>query len=81
MKGPPERLLFRLSPGGVNANNQKPKKPVISFWRGDGRRMYLWIGDDEAGPAFATLSGPKTLERLARAILAEMRRRKPQVAR
>ncbi len=45
-------------------------KPSI-FITGTGRNTYLWIGNnsDDSGWCFATMSGRKTLRKLARKIL------------
>ena len=45
------------------------ERPVIQF-----EHDYLWIGG-EHGPCYATLSGPKTLRKLAQLI---MRKTRPQ---
>ncbi len=47
-----------------------PAKPIISL-SAQGKQSYLWIGNDELGNkiCFAHVSGPKTLEKFARAIL------------
>ena len=59
------RTKARIEPTG---NAPKPAK--IELVPG-GRRAYLWIGA-EAGPCYGTVSGPKTLRRLAEAILREV---------
>ena len=51
----------------------RPSLPVLSLLH-DGARSYLWIGNDVQGDmyCYATVSGPATLRKLAKAILAEV---------
>jgi hypothetical protein len=54
--------------------NRKPNQPIISLGRVGDDLPYLWIGNDADGDKFcyATLSGRKSLEKLARDILAKL---------
>ncbi len=47
----------------------------VAGMTGKGRRAYLWIGNDAKGDmrCYATLSGTKTLRKLAHAILRATR--------
>lgn len=52
---------------------RNPNQPIISLVE-DKQRSYLWIGNNADGDkmCFATLAGPATLRKLAKAILAQV---------
>lgn len=56
---------------GESLFNDRNQFPVIHIQPG-GPRTYLWIGQELHGGCYATLSGPKTLEKLAMRILKEL---------
>jgi len=60
-------IAFRLDAGFLNTVQNSQIKLV----RGGAKRAYLWIGSNEC---FGTLSGEKSLRKLAKAILAELKR-------
>lgn len=53
--------------------NRNPNNPVITIV-GKGSNTYLWVGNDVAGDkaCFATVSGMKTLEKIACTILRQL---------
>jgi hypothetical protein len=76
-----ESKQFRCSLNGGSANVRTPAEPIIEVVRCSRKRdTYLWIGNNvpDNRACFATLSGSKTLERLAREILAAITPRKPK---
>lgn len=52
------------------------KSPIISFIP-NGKRTFIWIGNDEKDNklCFATVSGPKTLEKFAKALLKALKKK------
>lgn len=68
---PTPRTTIRLQSGHPKLGAAKAQLAVI---RGGKRNTYLWIGNNAPGDGrcYATLSGPATLRKLARAILDEV---------
>jgi hypothetical protein len=60
---------IKMSPGSASSDIHIADPSV--FVVGKKRRAYLWVGNDAAGnkACFATLSGEKTLRKLANQIL------------
>lgn len=63
-----ENLTINGRAGAQGINLDKPPKAILVR---SGKLAYLWIGSDEC---FCTFSGPRTLEKLAREILNEIKR-------
>lgn len=62
-----KNLRLQLKKGDVNTTN-----PELSIVPGHSPSLtYIWIGDDDNG-CFGTISGMKTLEKLAMSILREL---------
>lgn len=66
------KRCLRLQAG--SSFDRKPNQPIIHI-NGNGKMCYLWIGNDAPNDGFCygTLSGQKTLRKLAESILAASR--------
>lgn len=66
---------IRLKQGATPSGHYTSIKPTI-FFTGEGKNFYLWIGADAWNnkSCYATLSGRKTLEKLAKEILKRLKK-------
>lgn len=68
-----KRVDLKLKP--LSSNAQRFPKAMISFWP-QKRITYLWVGwggnEEVSGNCIGTISGAKTIEKFARALLAEV---------
>jgi hypothetical protein len=69
----PKPVTLKAQPGEYGY----AKSPVLQFIP-NGKNTYLWIGNNADGNklCFATISGTKSIEKFAKALLKELKKKK-----